>query len=599
LRRSRRQDRRDVHAPRVFLLIVAVVLIFWLAFMLSTALMSVGLEFPVLAIDDAGAATLACGAGSCSSTNPQDFDFVPAAGSWAVVGTRSTAQNGDALVCAYRDAARTQLLGCSNLAGLDNVEFVAMDFHHTPSATRWARAERVSGTGELCTTFDCATTTLTPGFVPFTGSWAGTQVVRAFNVVLSGNVSYRIGLVETSGTVDFGIALFNSSGQVNYGAGRTLAAAQADVHGNGLGEGLFYRPAVSDTFGLVVWSNNAGATANYRIDVRQETEILPNTSVTTGGGAQADRFFVPPSPQGWNVLALRPIGSAGTPTDADLRLFDGFDHATLLKGSNAEPGVVDFLVGNYANVPEDTACVLTISFGPLGTYELSLLSNPPALAAGTNEPFSLPAVGGGRRVSLVAGTEYQFVFDPDDGTTGDICLGLYGPKVGKPLFTYGTRADSIAGSDAFGAAPGGWFGDNGTETFLFTPALSGEFLLYAYRKSGASVLGTLRYFPTSLVGVEPGAGEIFLGPATPSPALAGQPVRLRFDLPRAAAAQLVLFDARGRLVRRLAAGAFEAGPHQAVWDGRLESGATAPAGVYLARLDVSGAVRSRRVLWLP
>ena len=67
--------------------------------------------------------------------------------------------------------------------------------------------------------------------------------------------------------------------------------------------------------------------------------------MTTGGGAQADRYFVPPSPRGWNVLALRPIGSGGNPTDADLRLFDGFDHATLLKGSNADPGTVDFIVG--------------------------------------------------------------------------------------------------------------------------------------------------------------------------------------------------------------------------------------------------------------
>jgi hypothetical protein len=596
--RAKRADRRDVHAPRVFLLIVAVVLVFWLAFMLSTALMSIGMEFPAVAIDDAGAATLPCAATSCASTTPQDFDVTPTAGRWAVVGARSTAQLGDVQTCVFKDAGRTQTLACSNLAGLKNVEFVALDFHHTPAATRYSRITRLSGSGEMCTTFDCGATTLLPGLTPFTGSWSG-QVVRVFNVVLQGNTPYRIGLVETSGTVDFGVALFNSAGQVDYAAGRTLAATQADIHGSGMGEGIFYRPAATDTFGLVVWSNNAGTTANYRIDVRQETELLPNAS-TNGGGSQADWFFAPPAPRGWNVVALRPMGSSGSPVDADLRLFNGPDHATLLRASNAEPNIVDFIVANYANVPEDTAWVLTISFGPVGNFELSLLSNPPALSSGISVPFDLTgSVGGGRRVQLTAGVQYQFVFDPADGTTGDIALGLYGPRVGQPLFTYGTRADSIAGSDAWGAAPGGWFGNNGIETFFFTPALSGEYLLFAYRKTGAAASGELRYFPTSLLPVEPMAHELELAPPWPSPARVGQSVRMRFALSRAGSATLVLVDARGRIVRRLGAGSFEAGPHDLAWDGRLEGGALAPAGVYVVRLDAEGRTATRRVLWLP
>jgi hypothetical protein len=581
---------------------VAVVLIFWLAFMLSTTLLSVGLEFPVLAIEDAGAAPLACAAGTCASTNPQDLEVTGSAGSWAVVGSRSTTQAGDVRTCLYKDAARTQQLACSNLAGLKNVEFVAFDFHHTPAATRYARIDRLSGSGEMCTTFDCGANVLVPSFTPFTGTWASTQVVRVFNVVLQANTPYRIGLVETSGTVDFGVALFHSAGQVDYAADRTNAAAQADAHGNGLGEGVFYRPAVSDTFGFVVWSNNAGATANYRIDVREETELLPNTVISGGGGTQADYFFVPPAPQGWNVLALRPLGSLGSPTDADLRFFDGPDHATTLKASNAEAGVVDFIVGNYANVPQDTAWVLAVSFGPIGLYDLDLVSNPPLLAAGTNDPFALSGrVAGGRRVQLTAGVEYQFQFDPDPATRGDIALGIYGAKVGKLVFTYGTRNDSIAGSDVWGDAPAqGWTGDNGTEAFLFTPAFSGEYLWYAYRKTSEGPNGRLRFFPSSLVGADPGdANGLSLAQPWPSPARAGQRVTVRFDLPRRADARVSLVDARGRFVRRLASGELDAGPHQVQWDGRLDTGAFAPAGVYLVRIESEGIARSRRMLWLP
>ena len=597
--RTKRADRREVHAPRVFLLIVAVVLVFWLAFMLSTALMSVGMTFPSLAIDDAGAATLACGAGACGSSTPQDYDVTPTAGSWAVVGARSTAQTGDVETCVFKDAGRTQSLACSNLAGLKNVEFVALDFHHTAAATRYARISRLSGSGETCATFDCGATTLTPGFSPFNGTWAAGQVVRVFNVVLQGNTNYRIGLVEISGTVDFGMALFNSNGQVDYAAGRSSAATQADIHGAGAGEGIFFRPAATDTFGLVVWSNNAGATANYRIDTRVETELFPN-SWTTGGGAQADWFFAPPQPRGWNVVALRPLGSAGSPIDADFRLFNGPDHATLIRSSNAEANMVDFIVMNYANAPEDTAWVLTISFGPVGNFEIGLVSNPPALSSGVTEPFALTGnLGEARRLQLTAGVQYQVTFDPEDGSTGDIALGLYGPRVAQPNFTYGTRIDSLAGSDVWGAAPGGWFGANGIETFQYTPVLSGEYLLFAYRKSGSAASGVLRYFPTSLLPVEPQPFELALAQPWPSPARLGQTVRVRFALPHAGAATVALVDARGRIVRRLGAGDFDAGPHELAWDGRLEGGALAPAGVYVVSLDADGRTASRRLLWLP
>jgi flagellar hook assembly protein FlgD len=51
--------------------------------------------------------------------------------------------------------------------------------------------------------------------------------------------------------------------------------------------------------------------------------------------------------------------------------------------------------------------------------------------------------------------------------------------------------------------------------------------------------------------------------------------------------------------RRLASGELDAGPHQVQWDGRLDTGSFAPAGVYLVRIESEGMARSRRLLWLP
>jgi hypothetical protein len=62
---------------------------------------------------------------------------------------------------------------------------------------------------------------------------------------------------------------------------------------------------------------------------------------------------------------------------------------------------------------------------------------------------------------------------------------------------------------------------------------------------------------------------------------------------------LRVLDVLGRTVRRLPAGRARAGSWQVEWDGRTDSGARAPAGVYLVRLSVGPRVRQARVtlLW--
>ena len=69
-----------------------------------------------------------------------------------------------------------------------------------------------------------------------------------------------------------------------------------------------------------------------------------------------------------------------------------------------------------------------------------------------------------------------------------------------------------------------------------------------------------------------------------------------FYLPKPCNMSVTVYDLRGRLVRTIWDGTLEAGSHHAEWNGRDERGVTAPAGMYLVRLETaSGIVRSQKM----
>jgi hypothetical protein len=93
---------------------------------------------------------------------------------------------------------------------------------------------------------------------------------------------------------------------------------------------------------------------------------------------------------------------------------------------------------------------------------------------------------------------------------------------------------------------------------------------------------------SAFYGLPPGGG--ILEAAAASPAAVLEAVR-----PQAAHVRLALYDAGGRCVASLAAGAQTAGRHVATWDGRRDGGrAPAAPGIYFLRLDADGAVTAVR-----
>jgi hypothetical protein len=73
---------------------------------------------------------------------------------------------------------------------------------------------------------------------------------------------------------------------------------------------------------------------------------------------------------------------------------------------------------------------------------------------------------------------------------------------------------------------------------------------------------------------------------------------IRFALPRAARARVLVFDVSGALVRTLADGPFPAGTHVLRWDGRDDRGRDLASGAYFYRLDADGSRQARKLILL-
>lgn len=91
------------------------------------------------------------------------------------------------------------------------------------------------------------------------------------------------------------------------------------------------------------------------------------------------------------------------------------------------------------------------------------------------------------------------------------------------------------------------------------------------------------------------------GPTTPKPTLSAHPnpfrgaLEIGVSVPTGEVADLVVYDVRGRLVRRMTLGLAT----RLTWDGRDASGIATPAGVYFLRLRSASVNATQRVVRVP
>jgi len=208
------------------------------------------------------------------------------------------------------------------------------------------------------------------------------------------------------------------------------------------------------------------------------------------------------------------------------------------------------------------------------------------------------------RHGYATGTEFECDVDnPDttclyfDGFSGirEVGHGVLNGVGGYITGSYGGRVEILLDD---GLTPGGGRVNNGHQFFGVIDTRAAGFTKFEFREVDGKVGQALFIFgddftmltsaPSPVEESRTGSSQFFFAGAGPNPS--DGRTSLRFSTSMQADVQLVIFDVRGRLVRRLSDGAKGAGTHMVDWDGRDRDGRSVPAGTYfgLLRVDSGG-----------
>ncbi len=254
------------------------------------------------------------------------------------------------------------------------------------------------------------------------------------------------------------------------------------------------------------------------------------------------------------------------------------------------PGLASFEVapGDSAALAIDFLCesegeklgTLTVRSNDPLEPELSIplkasVLRPPAIAL---SPDSIYAVG-----------------NPTETVTHTILMENRGPS--DLLFEARALSDTTPGSSAIewlDVAPAeGTLAPGQREELIL--AFDGAGLQGKRLGGGVLVLSNDPLRPSAWVPVELLViGEFTLYPSLPSPARGR--ATIAFDVPAACHARVEIFDARGRLVRKVIDGRLGPGRHREYWDGRDSEDRKVPSGVYALRMVAPGYTASQKLV---
>ena len=148
----------------------------------------------------------------------------------------------------------------------------------------------------------------------------------------------------------------------------------------------------------------------------------------------------------------------------------------------------------------------------------------------------------------------------------------------------------VAGEDSSGV--------NETETLRYKFTQTGTYYIildsFGTNTGGAWTMVGRMNCPHLGVSDETPSPRVELGAPSPNPFRSS--TTIPFALPLRSVVTLRLLDLQGRVVRTLADGSFEAGHHQAIWDGRDDSGRPVHAGMYFAKITTNGGQAMRRAI---
>ncbi len=74
--------------------------------------------------------------------------------------------------------------------------------------------------------------------------------------------------------------------------------------------------------------------------------------------------------------------------------------------------------------------------------------------------------------------------------------------------------------------------------------------------------------------------------------------RIAFEMPKAAVAEIAVFDRVGQRVRLLSRQRYGQGVHALVWDGRDDLGMAVPSGMYVCQMRCEGLLAHKKLMVL-
>jgi len=222
-------------------------------------------------------------------------------------------------------------------------------------------------------------------------------------------------------------------------------------------------------------------------------------------------------------------------------------------------------------------------------------STAPGLAIPDNDPAGIVSTITVDATGLLSGVSIDI--DIDHTFRGDLSVTLLSPA-GVSVVLHnrsGGSADDIVGNwpETLTVDGPGDLGD------LLGTEVGGIWALHVVDHAGADV-GTLQSWGLNLQ-----VPDQLTAAATPPVVtrLAGNHpnpfnprTTLAFATARTGPVQLLLYDLRGRLVRRLVDGDLPAGHHEVIWDGRDGQGREQASGVYLARFVADQVVQEHKLV---
>jgi hypothetical protein len=230
---------------------------------------------------------------------------------WAVVGLRSPA-DADHNLRLFADNNHRIPYATSSMPG-QKVDFVVGDYGRNNLGNEHLLVERASGAAgsTYALNWNHGGEAIAAGAPQVSIAWPAGLVVRAWDLPLLAGQSVEVSLQVVSGALSTGAAVFRGTG-TRYFAGRDAAIGSVDDAVPGAGKSFRVDATETGTYGLVVWSNHAGAG-----QLSLQVTPLPPGPITDLGVDSEDCWSASVV-LGWT--ATGDVGSTGTATAYDLRM---------------------------------------------------------------------------------------------------------------------------------------------------------------------------------------------------------------------------------------------------------------------------------------